>query len=91
MPAVRGELDFLRSQHGHHFVRAGAVESGAAEMDAVAGLVPQQQVGRAEEGGDETRGRAGVQLAGRTHFEQAPEVHHADAVGEREALLPGRA
>ncbi len=31
--------------------------------------------------------RARVQLAGRTHFEQASQVHHADAVGEREGFF----
>ncbi len=50
-------------------------------------LPTEQQVGRAEEGGDEARGGARVQLVRAAHLEQAAEVHHADAVGQREGFF----
>ena len=47
----------------------------------------EQQVRRAEEGGDEARRRARVQLVRPADLEQAAEIHHADAIGEREGFF----
>ena len=66
----------------------GGRDRGAAPNCMPSRSLPrQQQVGRAEEGGDEARRRARVQLVGPAHLEQAPEVHDADAVGQRERLF----
>ena len=82
-----GELDLLRPDHGDDLARRDGFRAGALEVHAVAAAVAEQQVCRAEEGGDEAGARARVQVVRRADLEQAALVHHADAVGHREGLV----
>ena len=90
-----GELDVLGPQHRDHLVamlgQAGEVLERhgevVAELQAVGGALREQQVGGAEEGGDEARRRLAIQALGRAGLEQPAHVHDADAVGEREGFL----
>ena len=58
-----------------------------AERQAARRRLADEQVGGAEEGGDERRLRSQVELLGLAHFEQPTEVQHGDAVAELERLL----
>jgi hypothetical protein len=56
-------------------------------MHPVAAAVSEQEVRGAEEGRHESAARPGVELVGAADLEQAPLVHHADAVRHREGLV----
>jgi hypothetical protein len=82
------EFHFFRPQYGDHFPRdLAARHRRGAEAHAAGRPVAEQQVGRAQERGDEARGRARVEVIGLAALEQAALVHDADAVGEREGFL----
>ena len=57
------------------------------ERETARRRLPDQEVGGAEEGGDERSLRPQVELFGLAHFEQAPEVEHGDAIAQLERLL----
>ncbi len=66
---------------------AAAATDARADADAVGGVARQEQVGGAEEGGDEARGGRAYSSCGRAHLQQPPEIHDADAVGQGEGLF----
>ena len=82
---VRRELDFFGSQHGYDLARR--LRPAPVETHAARSPVTEQQVRRAEERRHEARGRTRVEVVRAPALEQAPLVHHADAIGQRERLL----
>ena len=72
---------------GLHGLGAFRVHGRGAEADAVRALARQQQVGGAEERGDETRRGLRVQVVRIADFEQAAVIHDADGVGQREGFF----
>ena len=91
--ARRRNLHFLRAYHRDHFVLVdagrtlGRSHRVGAHLDAIGRAARQDQVGRAEEGGHETRRGARVQIVRFTQLEQPPEIHDPDAVRHREGFL----
>ena len=84
-PVVSSTL--LGPDHRDDLARRHVLGAGAVEAEPVAAAISEQEVRGAEECRDEPRARPGVELVGAADLEQAPLVHHADAVGHREGLV----